>query len=81
LENDRSKAPARSRPALNRVDYLVLAATILTFLAVVAGTDPHAARAHANGTIVLPDLPDQAIQHPFDPALIGARIKLATGQL
>lgn len=67
---------------MNWVDYLVLAATILTFLAVVAANNPHNARAQdAAALISSSQWPDQASRVPVDPALIGARIKLATGQL
>lgn len=83
MENNRSKIIARSRgAALNWVDYLVLAASILTFLAVVASNNPHTARAEGRSTLITAaELPEQGRQTPIDPALIGARIRLANGQL
>ena len=44
--SDNSKTvPYRpKRAALNWVDYLVIAATVLTFVAVIAANNPHAAR-------------------------------------
>ena len=41
------------RAALNWVDYLVIAATALTFAAVVAANNPHAARAQSRATIIV----------------------------
>jgi hypothetical protein len=83
VESNRSKVTSRSSgAALNWVDYLVLAASILTFLAVVAANNPHTARAEGRSTLITAsELPDQARQMPVDPALIGARIRLTTGQL
>ncbi len=83
MESNRSKTTARSKgAALNWVDYLVLAASILTFLAVVASNNPHTARAEGRSALITAaELPEQARQMPIDPALIGARIRLATGQL
>ncbi|MBS0222828.1 MAG: hypothetical protein JSR91_19040 [Proteobacteria bacterium] len=67
---------------MNWVDYLVLAATILAFLAVVAAHNPHNARAQDTAALISSSQwPDHAGRAPVDPALIGARIKLATGQL
>ena len=40
------------RAALNWVDYLVIAATVLTFLVVVAANNPHAARAQSRASCV-----------------------------
>jgi hypothetical protein len=83
VEGDRSEAPARSKKAaLNWVDYLVLAATILTFLAVVAFNNPHAARAQNGAALITSsELPEQVSHAPFDPGLIRARIKLANHRL
>jgi len=67
---------------LNWLDYLVLAATIVTFFVVVAANSSH--DAHAQGNVALmtaSELPDQPDHAPPDAALIGARIKLAAGQL
>ena len=86
MESERSKTAVRPkrprRAALNGLDYLVLAATILTFFAVVAANSLH--DAHAQGNVALmtaSELPDQPDHAPPDAALIGARIKLATGRL
>jgi hypothetical protein len=85
LESKRSKTAIRPerrrRAALNWLDYLVLAATILTFFAVVAANSSHDAHAQGNGTLMTSELPAQPDHAPLDPALIGARIKLAIGQL
>ncbi|WP_332052334.1 hypothetical protein [Reyranella sp.] len=64
------------------MDYLVLAATILTFLAVVAFNNPHAARAQNGAALITSsELPEQVSHAPFDPGLIRARIKLANHRL
>ncbi len=70
------------RAALNWVDYLVISATALTFLAVVAANNPHAARAETRASLLTSsDLPEQVSQAPLDPALLKARIALAIRQL
>jgi hypothetical protein len=72
-------APYRPRrAALNWVDYLVIAATALTFAAVVVANNPHAARAQSRSTIIpANELPAQ-VSAPGDQAgLIKARIGLA----
>jgi hypothetical protein len=81
VESNRSEAFARSRrAALNWVDYLVIAATILTFLAVVASNNPHAARAQSGSALItVSELPEQASSTPLDPGLLKARLML--GQL
>ena len=71
------------RAALNWVDYLVIAATVLTFLVVVAANDPHAARAMSRATAdIIPasQLPQQTSQLGGDTGLIKARIGLAMGR-
>jgi hypothetical protein len=69
------------RAALNWVDYLVITATALTFLAVVAANNPHAARAQTrSGVISSADLPAQNIQVASEPALIRAEIGLRMGR-
>lgn len=66
------------RSALNWVDYLVIAATVLTFAAVVAANNPHAARAQTRSTVIpAADLPAQAIAPGDLPGMIKARIGLA----
>ena len=72
-------APYRPRRAtLNWVDYLVIAATALTFAVVVAGTHPRVARAHSQSTVIpATELPAQANAPGEQPGLIKARIGLA----
>jgi hypothetical protein len=66
------------RAALNWVDYLVIAATALTFAAVVAANNPHSARAQTRSTIIsAAELPAQASSLGEEPGLIKARIGLA----
>jgi hypothetical protein len=70
------------RAALNWVDYLVIAATALTFLAVVAANNPHVARAESRTNLLTSaDLPAPGNQGPLDPALLKARIALALRQM
>ena len=67
------------RAALNWVDYLVIAATALTFAAVVVANKPHAARAQTLSTsTVIPadELPSQD-GLGSQSGLIKARIGLA----
>ncbi len=70
------------RAALNWVDYLVIAATVLTFLAVVAANNPHAARAQSRAADIIPAsaLPVQTSRLGSDLGLIKARIGLAMGR-
>ena len=78
-ERPAKAAPYRPRrAALNWVDYLVIAATVLTFGAVVAAKNPHAARAQTLSTVIpASELPAQ-VNAPGDQAgLIKARIGLA----
>ena len=81
---DKPKAvPYRPRrAALNWVDYLVIAATVLTFLAVVAANNPHAARAQSRAADIIPasELPQQTSQLGSEAGLIKARIGLAMGR-
>lgn len=65
------------RSALNWVDYLVIAATALTFAAVVAANNPHAARAQTRATIIpAAELPTQLAQAADEPGMIKAKIGL-----
>ena len=67
------------RAALNWVDYLVIAATIVTFATVVAVNNPHAARAQTRSTLIPASaLPLQVSQVHEDANLIKAKIGLAT---
>jgi len=84
--NSSSKAKAVSyrpkRAALNWVDYLVIAATVLTFLAVLAANNPHNARAQTRSALITStDLPEQTAQMRTDPGLIKAAIGLRTAGL
>jgi hypothetical protein len=72
------------RAALNWVDYLVIAATVLTFLVVIAANNPHAARAMSHATAdIIPasQLPVQTGQLGGDAGLIKARLGLALGRV
>lgn len=65
------------RAALNWVDYLVIAATVLTFLAVLAANNPHNARAETRSSVIAStDLPDQTGPSSTDPGMIKAAIGL-----
>ncbi len=65
------------RAALNWVDYLVIAATVLTFVAVVAANNPHAARAQTRASIIpAAELPTQIAQANEQPGMIKAKIGL-----
>ncbi len=77
---DRPKAIARSdrRLALTWLDFLVIAATMLTFGAVLIANIPNAKSSVRTG--VLPtDGPIEIGQLPNDPDLVRARIRLANG--
>ena len=77
---DRPKAIARSgrRLALTWLDFLVIAATVLTFGAVLIANIPNGKSSMRTG--VLPtDGPIEIGQIPNDPDLVRARIKLANG--
>jgi len=68
------------RAALNWVDYLVIAATVLTFMTVVAANNPHTARAQTRSSVISSaDLPEQVSQIASEPALIKAGIGLRIG--
>jgi hypothetical protein len=76
---NKSKAiPYRpKRAALNWVDYLVIAATVLTFVVVVAANNPHAARAMSRAAAdIIPasQLPVQTSQLGSEAGLIKARM-------
>ncbi len=72
-------APYRPRRAsLNRVDYLLMAATVMVFVGVLAVNGIHAARAQgASGIIPASDLPSQDAQIDGRAGMIKARIGLA----
>ncbi|SKA36782.1 hypothetical protein SAMN02745126_05836 [Enhydrobacter aerosaccus] len=82
INNPKAIAHRPRRAALNWVDYLVIAATALTFLAVVAANNPHAARAQSRTSLLTSDdLPDQSTQAAEDADLIKAKIGLALRHL
>lgn len=67
------------RSALNWVDFLVIAATVMTFLAVLAINGPRSARAQNHADLVpQSELPVQLGNLPVEPGLLKARIGLAT---
>jgi hypothetical protein len=77
---DRPKAIARSsrKLALTWLDFLVIAATVLTFGAVLIANMPNGKTSMRLG--VLPtDGPIEIGKLPDDPDLVRARIKLANG--
>jgi hypothetical protein len=66
------------RAALNWVDFLVIAATALTFLAVFAANNPHPARAQTSSNVIpASELPSQNGSPANHPGMIKARIGLA----
>jgi len=66
------------RAALNWVDYLVIAATAMTFAAVAVANKPHAARAQTLSTVIpANELPSQDAGLANQAGLIKARIGLA----
>jgi hypothetical protein len=70
------------RAALYWVDYLVIGATVLTFLAVIAANNPHTARAQTRSHLIpASELPVQVGQLPLDAGLIRARIGLTSAGL
>jgi hypothetical protein len=83
LKNSQQSQAAPYRPkkaALNWVDYLVIAATVLTFAVVIAVNDPHAARAQSRSDVIpASELPVQTGQL-HEPDLLRAKIGLATSR-
>jgi cytochrome c oxidase assembly factor CtaG len=66
------------RAALNWVDYLVIAATALIFVGVLAVNSTHAVRAESVSSIIpASELPSQDAQRADRAGLIRARIGLA----
>lgn len=78
-ETKAKTAPYRPRrAALNWVDYLVMAATALTFVAVVAANTAQPARAQSTSTLIpASELPSQNGSLASQPGMIKARIGLA----
>ncbi len=76
--NSQAKAiPYRpKRAALNWVDYLVIAATVVTFATVVVVNNPHTARAQTrSGLIPASELPVQTGQLHENAELMRAKIR------
>lgn len=69
----------RPRPALTMVDYLVIAATVFTFL-VVLSVNQSRAKADGPASRSAIELPAQTSQLPDSLGLIKARIGLATAR-
>ena len=61
------------------VDYLVIAATVFTFLVVVS-VNHSRAKAQGHTTLLTIEIPVQVSEIPDDPGLIRARIGLALGR-
>ncbi len=76
--NDNSRATAKPfRPqALNWIDFLVIAAIVLTFAALASTTIKHAKATMAN---TAPTFSTDVGQIADDPGLIKAKIRLAVG--
>ena len=77
---DRPKAIARRdrKFALTWLDFLVIAATVLTFGAVLMANLP-SGKSSMRTSASPGDLPVEISQLPNDPELVRARIKLANG--
>jgi len=72
------KTPNRRRLSLGWIDFLVIAATVLTFGAVVMGNIPTGKSSMRTG-VLSRDVPVEIGQRPDDPDLVKARIRLAIG--
>jgi hypothetical protein len=72
------KTPNRRRLSLGWIDFLVIAATILTFAAVVMGNIP-TGKSSMRTDVLSRDVPIEIGQLPDDPGLVRARIRLAIG--
>jgi len=67
-----------SRLSLTWIDFLVIAAIILTFAAIV-GTTVSRAKALTHNGASLPKFSTEVSQLPDDPGLIKAKLRLAAG--
>jgi len=72
------KTPNRRRLSLGWIDFLVIAATVLTFGAVVMANIPNDRSSMRTG-VLSRDVPLEISQRADDPDLVRARIKLAVG--
>ena len=68
-----------SRLSLNWIDFLVIAAIILTFAAIVSTTLGRAKASTYNSALSSPRFSSEVSQIPEDRGLIKARIRLAVG--
>ena len=68
-----------NRLSLNWIDFLVIAAIILTFAAIVSTTLGRARASAYNSALSSPGFSNEVSQLPADPGLIKARIRLAVG--
>ena len=76
---NKTNAPYRPRrAALNWVDYLVIAATAVVFVGVLAVNNGHAAHAQSSSTIIpAAELPSQDARPADQAGLVRAKIGLA----
>ena len=78
---NKPRAIARRHPnrlSLNWIDFLVIAAVILTFAAIVSTTVSRA-RASTHNGVSSPEFSSEVSQVRDDPGLIKAKIRLAAG--
>ena len=68
-----------SRLSLNWIDFLVIAAIILTFAAIVSTTVSRAKASTHNNSASSPEFSTEVSQIQDDPGLIKAKIRLAAG--
>ena len=72
------KSRARRRLSLTWIDFLVIAATVLTFGAVLMANIPNG-KASIRTNVLSTVGPAEISQLPDDPDLVRARVKLANG--
>jgi hypothetical protein len=72
------KARARRQLSLTWIDFLVIAATVLTFGAVLMANIPNG-KASIRTNVLSTVAPAEISQLPDDPDLVRARIRLANG--
>ena len=77
ITRPRAAAKRHPRSALNWVDFLVIAATIMTFAVVVFANDPHSKK--SMHSLLLKDTAVQTGQLQDDIAMMKARVRLAAG--
>ena len=79
MQSSTAKPYRPKRSMLNWVDFLVIAATVLVFGAVVVSNNHHARAASRSGSALITNLPEQASVGLGADSLIKARIRLAAG--